>query len=242
MNIFRTVLAASLLLAVLIAAAAQDSETIAGLRRARDRADLAGLAAAAARSQQEISQKPSFQAYLELARIEEMICEAGSLAGDKESVKKAAEAGREAAEKAIALNPDSSEAHRLLGSLLSQLIPHVFGGAFRYGEYSSQELKRAIELDPNNADAHIARGASYFFTPEKYGGGNRKAAEELQKALASNPPTDTVATVHVWLAQVYNSEGRREDAVREIEEALKLNPGRRLTIQVCEKIKQGPCR
>jgi cytochrome c-type biogenesis protein CcmH/NrfG len=44
---------------------------------------------------------------------------------------------------------------------------------------------------------------------------------------ADNPQSDTA---FIWLAQVLNSLGRKEDALRAVREALRLNP-KRLPVQ-----------
>jgi len=49
------------------------------------------------------------------------------------------------------------DAYWLLSQLLGMLIPHVLGGGPRLGPESTREANRAIDLDPGNAQAPIAR-------------------------------------------------------------------------------------
>lgn len=146
----------------------------------------------------------------------------------------------EAAKKATELDPKSSEAHRLEGDLLGQLIPHVFAGGMRYGRESTSEIEKAIELDPKNANAYIARAVSYFYTPSAFGGSHEKAVEMLKKAVSLDSTSDTA---HIWLARVYLEDNKSSDALREINQARQSNPERGFAQsvynQVTAKDKQG---
>jgi tetratricopeptide (TPR) repeat protein len=192
-------------------------------RKARDRADTGALSAAIATAQQQASQKNSLDAYLRLAVFEDWLFEAASDHQDKGLAKQAAQGGVAAAEKAVQLNPNSSEAHRLLGNSLGECIPYVFAGGMRYGPRSTREDDKAIELDPKNANAYITRANAYFYTPETFGGNKQKAVELLKHAIEIDPTSDTA---HISLAQDYLATGRRDDALREINEAKRLNPDR----------------
>jgi tetratricopeptide (TPR) repeat protein len=55
-------------------------------------------------------------------------------------------------EKAVALYPESSAAHLLLG----EMLPNNH-------EREREELQKAVELDPYSARAHLSLGQSYFF-------------------------------------------------------------------------------
>lgn len=188
-------------------------------RSARDRADATAL-------RREIAAIPkanTFEAQMRIAALDNWLCEALQAANDTKGIKEAAQAGIAAAEQAVKLRPASSEAHRLLGDLLGQLIPYVFAGGMRYGPRSTKEIDHALKLDPKNADAHIARATSYFFTPPMFGGSKDKAIEHLKTAIALDPQSDTA---HLWLAQVYADLKQKDRAVAELGEARKINPGR----------------
>ncbi|HVS89715.1 MAG TPA: tetratricopeptide repeat protein [Candidatus Acidoferrum sp.] len=114
----------------------------------------------------------------------------------------------------------------MVGELLGQLIPHVFVGGMRYGAHSAAEIEKAIQLDPHNPNAYVARGDNYFFTPKAFGGDINKAIETFKKAIATDPTSDAAATAHIWLAKIYQSVGKSDDAASEIHEALRMNPDR----------------
>lgn len=215
--------------------AQQPADELAEARMARDHADVQALGTAIKRAQNWASETNGFNSYLRLALLEEWMCEAGHGHGDDKLVKESAQAGIAAAEKAVKLNPNSSEAHQLLAALLGELIPHVFGGGPRYGPRSTREAEKAIQLDPKNAEAYVDRARSYFFTPQMFGGSKEKAIEMLKKAIALGPDSDTG---HIWLAQAYQATGRHDDALGEINEALRLNPERGFAKLVSSQIAQ----
>jgi Tfp pilus assembly protein PilF len=194
-------------------------------RKARDTADVPALRKAIDSARMQAQQKNTARAYEQLALLDQWLCEASRGHHDDKLIKQAAENGVEAAKKAAEIDPKSSEAHRLEGALLGELIPHVFGGGMRYGRRSTSEIDKAIELDPRNVNAYIARAIAYFYTPTAFGGSHEKAVEMLKKAVSLDSTSDTA---HIWLAQIYLAHNKQTDALREINNALQLNPERRL--------------
>jgi tetratricopeptide (TPR) repeat protein len=219
--------------AAVVPAVPQGREEMTAAIAARNSKDVETLRRLMSEAQRRAEQEKTAQGYQTVAQLHLWLCEIGHARNDDKLIKQAAEDGASAAEKAIALDPNSSEAHRLEGESLSQLIPHVFAGGPRLGPRSTRELDKAIELDPKNANAYIARAYNYFFTPKAFGGDKEKAAETLQKAIELDPNCDTA---HVWLAQVYLVMGEKQNAVREINTALRLDPSRALTQYVHREI------
>jgi tetratricopeptide (TPR) repeat protein len=202
-------------------------------RRARDHADVETLQALISTAHTEAAQQNSAAAYEKLAQLDLWLCEVGRDSNNGELVKTAAEDGVDAANKAVALNDNSSEAHRLEGELLGEMIPHVFMGGVRYGPSSSKQLDRAIELDPRNANAYAARGVNYFFTPSAFGGGHDKAIDLLKKAIEVDPTSDLP---HLWLAYIYLEDGDIDPSFLEVTEARRINPERSFTNHLYERI------
>jgi cytochrome c-type biogenesis protein CcmH/NrfG len=204
----------------------EDAETVTA-RRARDRASVEELQKIVAKARREAGEKKSAAAYVRQARFDVWLCEAiESHEENSPLFKQTAEDGVSAAEQAVRLDPRSSEAHQLLGDLLSQLIPHVFGGGMRYGKRSTDELDKAIELDPRNADAYVSRAISYYYSPPSFGGDKQKAFEFLRRAVEIDPRADTP---HVWLAMLDFDTGKQDEALSEIKLARAANPGRSFT-------------
>ncbi|MBV9926608.1 MAG: hypothetical protein JOZ96_16430 [Acidobacteria bacterium] len=217
-----------------------DSPDVVAARQSRDRAEVARLQQVVGDARREAEGTKRFEAYLRLALFNVWLCEAAEAHQNNEVFKRAAEEGVAAAEKAVELNPKSSEAHQLLGDLLNQLIPYVFGGGMRYGKRSTDELDKAIELDPRNAEAYVSRAISYYYTPESFGGSRPKAFELLTKAAEIEPHADSP---HIWLAMFHLQAGRKRDALREINLARRANPDRSFTnfvySQVTSATKKG---
>ena len=202
-------------------------------RQARDSASVERLQKIIAKTQKEATETNGLDAYLRLGLFQVWLCEAADGHKDEKLVKQAATDGIAAAEKATALNPNSSEAHQLLGDLLGRLIPHVFGGGMRYGKRASDEMDKAIALDPKNANAYVSRAVSYYYTPEAFGGSKDKAFELLRKAVEVDSQADTP---HVWLAALFLERHQKQQALSEILRARQINSDRVFTNTVYEQV------
>jgi len=58
----------------------------------------------------------------------------------------------------------------------------------------------------------------------------------LARGCTRHSAGESAETVHIWLALAYNAVGQKQDAVREIQVARRLNPGRRFVAQVSARI------
>lgn len=207
-------------------------------RAARDRADVPTLQGIAATTRKEAESNDSSQAYIHLALFEDWLCEAARVRQNNKLLKTAAEAGVAAARKAEQLDPNSSQARRLAGDMMGQLIPLAFAGGMRYGPESTREVETALRLDPKNAEAYVTRAVGYYFAPTMFGGNKQKAVEFLRKAIALDPVSDAAATAHIWLAQLELAQDNRQEALQEIHAALKIDPQRLLAQTVERQIEE----
>jgi len=121
---------------------------------------------------------------------------------------------RDASEKAIALDPDSSEARASRG--LAMFINDEYAEAER-------EFEKSIELNPNLFEAYYYSGLAHSSQ-----GDFEKATELYIKAIAVNP-ADYQSPV--FLAQAYASLGRKHDEMKArlaslelIQRHLEMNP------------------
>lgn len=76
---------------------------------------------------------------------------------------------------------------------------------------------KAVELNPNLAEAHISLGIIAF----GYDWDNEGAERHLKKALSLNP---NLADAHLWYAQLLSLKGKHDMAIREMTIAERLNP------------------
>lgn len=105
----------------------------------------------------------------------------------------------------------------------------------KYGRRSTDEADKAIALDPKNGDAYVTRGISYLYTPEAFRGNKQKAFEFFSKARELDPRADSP---HIWLALFHLEAGKMNDALREINEARRLNPGRKFAECVFDQVSE----
>jgi TolB-like protein/tetratricopeptide (TPR) repeat protein/tRNA A-37 threonylcarbamoyl transferase component Bud32 len=84
-------------------------------------------------------------------------------------------------------------------------------------------VEKALSLDPDLAEAHLARGR-LLWTPANHFP-HDKAIQEYRHALALNPNSDEVQN---QLALVYCHVGLFDEALRELEKAVAINPGNTL--------------
>jgi len=153
-------------------------------------------------------------------------------AGDHLAFREAIPKARELAARALALDPDSAEAHAVLGNIAMQ-YDHDWATAER-------EFRRAIELNPSNVDAHSFYGLM-LISLERF----EEAKEVLRQTVRLDPSGSHSATLrwaeqeagdpeagflqadvqvaegpeslgqHTVLGLTYLGLGRRDDAVRE---------------------------
>jgi len=193
-------------------------------RSALDRQDRAALEDAARAASAEAGKQPKDPgAQLRAAEAQSSLAEVVTELGDKESAKRAAEAGVRAAERAVALRPETAEYHRVLGTLCGQVIPAHILLALKYGRCARAEIDRALELDPKSSRAHLARGVGNYYLPPAFGGGVELAIADFRKALEWDPKS---ADAHLWLGIALRKAHRNAEARKEILKSLELNPNR----------------
>ena len=126
-----------------------------------------------------------------------------------------------AGEKAIALEPRSSEALDLLGRAYgltakdSQLLEQV-----RLAKKARDCFRRAVDADPSNAAA-LADLARYDMqAPAVLGGGKKKAKEAAERVLALDP-----ARGHVLLGELAQREKNIDEAEAQFRRAMAADAG-----------------
>jgi TolB-like protein/predicted Ser/Thr protein kinase len=117
-------------------------------------------------------------------------------------------ASKEAALKAIALDENDAEAHCYL-SEAKRVLDWDLAGA-------DEELKRALQLDPNSAPAHLFSGLHPLFRGELKDG--LQLILEAEKLDPISPITSYVATA------AYLANDRIDDAIVEGQRTLQLDP------------------
>jgi len=208
-----------------IAAGATSRVSTKDLDAARDRQDPPALQKIIAQNQQAVqTNEKSADAQYRLALANSYAAEVAMELRDKKKVEAFAEAGIDAAQKAVAANGGNAEYHRILGGLCGQVIPAnpLFGG-LKYGQCAQQELNKAIQLDGKLALAYVSRGVGYTYLPPSFGGGVDLALKDFNKAIALDPK---LADAYLWKGVALRKIARNAAARQAFQKALELNPNR----------------
>ena len=151
---------------------------------------------------------------------------------DKAAAEHAARAGIPAAERAVALKPDSSEYHRILGTLCGQVVPANVLLGMSYGKRAQDEIQKAVTLDAKSAKAYLARGIGNYYLPPMFGGGPELAIRDIQRSIELDKQS---AEAYLWLGLALRKLHRNEEAREAFTKSLALNPNRIFTTQQLDK-------
>jgi tetratricopeptide (TPR) repeat protein len=206
-----------------LAIAAALAAAPAGLETARDKQDraalqqmVAQLAAAAEKAPNDHAAQHSLAlgcSYLAEVMIEQR---------ERKPARGVAEQGIKAAEKAVALQPQSAEDHRLLGTLYGQAITDVMSG-LSYGPKAKSSIAKAMELAPKSSMVWVAQGVGNYYLPAALGGGAPNAIVSLRKAVELDPKN---AEAYMWLGVSLRKDGKDAEARQAFTKSLQLNPNR----------------
>jgi len=150
---------------------------------------------------------------------------------DKRAAQQAAVRGIKAAEKAVALKPDSGEAYRLLGMLCGQAITDLMSG-LSYGPRAKDAIAKAVSLAPKSAEAYLARGVGNYYLPPQLGGGVEAAMADFHKSIELDSKD---AEAWLWLGLGLRKENKDAEARQAFTKSLELNPNRLWVKQQLEK-------
>ncbi len=158
-----------------------------------------------------------------LALAQSYLAEVSIEMRDKNQAKNAAEAGINAAQKAVAIAGGNAEYHRILGTLCGQVIPANVLLGMKYGKCAQESVNKAVELDPKSSNAFLSRGVGNYYLPTQFGGGIDLAIKDFEKAIQLNPKSPEA---WVWLGVAQRKANRNADARKSLQKALELNPNR----------------
>ncbi len=130
-----------------------------------------------------------------------------------------AEEGIVYAGKSISLKDGISEFHRVYGALISNRISGMVSG-MRNGSLAEEQVTIALELDSNNAMAHIENARMYINKPGLLGGDVNKGIEILNKVVKDNPG---LAKGYINLGIAYQENDETEKAINTFKNLLETN-------------------
>jgi tetratricopeptide (TPR) repeat protein len=217
------------LLALVLFAPAGD-KALEAARNAQDRAALERMAAEAGAVAGKQTQDA--RAQYKFALAQSYLAEVALELRDKNLAKNAAEAGIQAAQKAVVLDAKTPEYHRVLGTLCGQVIPANVWAGLKYGRCALDSIEKAIQLDGKSALAYVSRGVGNYYLPASFGGGVEPALRDLRKAIELEP---SLAEAHLWLGVTLRKAGKNAEAKAAFKRSLELNPARAWAKQQLEK-------
>jgi tetratricopeptide (TPR) repeat protein len=174
------------------------------------RADLEKAREAAAIWADRLSREPAdFESAWKLARAQYFL---GGRADDPE-VRRAFDAGVDAARQALAADPDRPEGHFWLAANMGGLAEtQGIRAGLRYRTPVREALERVLAIDPAylQGSADRALGRWYFRVPGLFGGSKQKSVEHLERSLGYAP--DNHAS-NFFLAETLFSLHRLDEAI-----------------------------
>jgi len=150
-----------------------------------------------------------------------LVClQRGEDATDKQQKLAAYEQGLELANRAVAIDDENADGHfAIFGNkgrilLLEGTVPNPVSLL-----QVNRDLNRALELNPNHADALAAKGGLYRQLPWALGGSLSVAETCLTKAIAIDP---NAVSARIELAATYRDMGRPERCLPLLETAAQI--------------------
>lgn len=154
---------------------------------------------------------------------------------DKKLAKDFMERSLSIAKESMRLNGNFSDSKRLAadiyGILIDLKIPMIYGPI--YGPRADKLVEKAIELNPQNPEAYLAKGRSYLFTPVVFGGSKRKAIESFEMAINI---CSGYYQGYLWLGRAYQMRGEFNRAREAFQKVLALTPESRLAKEELKKL------
>jgi tetratricopeptide (TPR) repeat protein len=151
---------------------------------------------------------------------------------DKAAAKNAAQAGMDAANKAVSMKADSAEYQRILGTLCGQMVSSSSLAGLKYGKCALDTVDKAIELDPKSSMAYLSHGVGNYYLPQAFGGGIELAIKDFRKAIDLNPKN---ADAWLWLGVALRRSNQPAEAQKAFAKSLEINPNRVWARQQLEK-------
>ncbi|MGI8988025.1 MAG: tetratricopeptide repeat protein [Bryobacteraceae bacterium] len=201
--------------------------------KARDRQDRPAMEKIVVELQSAAGKSPKdADAQYRVALASSYLAEVALEMRDKKQAQQAAEAGIQAADRAIAIKPNVAEYHRVLATLCGQVIPANVLAGMSYGKRAKDAVAKALELDPKSSKAYVAQGVGNYYMPAAFGGGADLAIRDLKKAIELDPKS---AEAYMWLGITLRKAHRNPEAREAFKKSLELNPNRIWTKQQLEK-------
>jgi tetratricopeptide (TPR) repeat protein len=138
-------------------------------------------------------------------------------------------------EQAVAADPNFAGAYADLAQACVWRLFLFTPGEKQWEEKAYVAVEKALSLDPDSAEAHLARGRLLWTPSNRFP--HDAAIKEYRRALGINPSLDEARN---QLALVYVHVGLLDEALQESEQALAINPSNTLVrFRICEALLFG---
>ncbi len=119
-------------------------------------------------------------------------------------------------------NSELADAHALLGQALGELAQSTadLNKKIQYGMEAFREFARALEIEPDNPYALVARGYARLMVPPPLGGVDT-AIEDFNLVINSHPE---FIDAYIGLAEAYSKKEDHEKAKEYFNKVLELDP------------------
>src|SRR5262249_31092495 len=119
-------------------------------------------------------------------------------------------------ERAIELDPNFALAIARYSQLQSWMF-HTFDPAPARREKARILAERALQLQPDLPEAHLARGCSYYYGDDNY----EAALQEFETAQRGLP---NESEMYLYIGAIQRRQGKWEESNASLERAASLNP------------------
>jgi uncharacterized spore protein YtfJ len=120
----------------------------------------------------------------------------------------------------IAKEPNNAELHAWKGNIMGSMAKGNPLDMMKYGMGAMQAFEKALQLDPNNVDAHFGRGIGRLMAPEGFGGDVNGAIEDFEFVCKKKPSPEAFYQLGV----AYKKKGQVNEAQEAFKKALELKP------------------
>lgn len=186
-----------------------------------ERADLAKVREGLAHLRQARAAEPNnYEAAWKLSRLNYYLGEHTEASGERD---KAFEDGVKAGKEAVKLQENKPEGHFWLGANLGGQAQHSALSGFSSAGDIRREMQKVLSLDEGfmSGSAYMALARVDLEIPPVMGGDPKKAVELLEKGLKFG---ENNAQLRYYLAQGYLKTKRNEDARKQLETILNMQP------------------
>ncbi len=121
--------------------------------------------------------------------------------------------------------PHLSDGYRLLGESQMRIISlKGWLQALTHAQTAKRNLERALELDPQNAEAHLALGVYYLYAPALFGGNLERALDKFRESAALTSDETVRFLSYRWQGVAYAKLGKTAEARAAFQRALAIYP------------------